>query len=85
MIMIYIKENTYKYISYSISYIYRHTCVETTYHDKGSRTISDAFKWQVAWQLSLVAGQSIITVGRNNAVMEFLSTAGEPIEDLDIV
>ncbi|CAJ1379539.1 unnamed protein product [Effrenium voratum] len=29
---------------------------------------------EVAWQLSLVAGQSIITVGRNNAVMEFLAT-----------
>ncbi|CAK9014426.1 Hypothetical protein SCF082_LOCUS12329 [Durusdinium trenchii] len=29
---------------------------------------------EVAWQLSLVAGQSIITVGRNNAVMEFLGT-----------
>eukprot|EP00411_Alexandrium_monilatum_P111704 CAMPEP_0175700030 /NCGR_PEP_ID=MMETSP0097-20121207/34776_1 /TAXON_ID=311494 /ORGANISM="Alexandrium monilatum, Strain CCMP3105" /LENGTH=427 /DNA_ID=CAMNT_0017007245 /DNA_START=24 /DNA_END=1304 /DNA_ORIENTATION=+ len=29
---------------------------------------------EVAWQLQLTAGESIITVGRNNAVMEFLST-----------
>lgn len=29
---------------------------------------------EVAWQLQLVAGQSIITVGRNNAVMEFLDS-----------
>eukprot|EP00930_Biecheleria_cincta_P071768 TRINITY_DN59229_c0_g1_i1.p1 TRINITY_DN59229_c0_g1~~TRINITY_DN59229_c0_g1_i1.p1 ORF type:complete len:518 (+),score=88.68 TRINITY_DN59229_c0_g1_i1:28-1581(+) len=29
---------------------------------------------EVAWQLQLVAGASIITVGRNNAVMEFLQT-----------
>ncbi|CAK0857196.1 unnamed protein product [Prorocentrum cordatum] len=28
----------------------------------------------VAWQLHLVAGESLITVGRNNAVMEFLAT-----------
>jgi len=29
---------------------------------------------EVAWQLQLVAGESIITVGRNNAVMEFLAS-----------
>lgn len=29
---------------------------------------------EVAWQLQLVAGESIITVGRNNAVMEFLKS-----------
>lgn len=29
---------------------------------------------EVAWQLQLTAGESIITVGRNNAVMEFLAT-----------
>lgn len=29
---------------------------------------------EVSWQLQLVAGESIITVGRNNAVMEFLSS-----------
>eukprot|EP00929_Paragymnodinium_shiwhaense_P013777 TRINITY_DN121629_c0_g1_i1.p1 TRINITY_DN121629_c0_g1~~TRINITY_DN121629_c0_g1_i1.p1 ORF type:complete len:499 (+),score=100.89 TRINITY_DN121629_c0_g1_i1:72-1568(+) len=29
---------------------------------------------EVAWQLQLTAGESIITVGRNNAVMEFLAS-----------
>jgi len=29
---------------------------------------------EVSWQLHLVAGESIITVGRNNAVMEFLAS-----------
>jgi len=29
---------------------------------------------EVAWQLRLTAGESIITVGRNNAVMEFLAS-----------
>merc|ERR1719414_2478190 len=29
---------------------------------------------EVAWQLQLQAGESIITVGRNNAVMEFLTS-----------
>merc|ERR550525_439749 len=29
---------------------------------------------QVGWQLHLTAGESLITIGRNNAVMEFLST-----------
>mmetsp|Transcript_57718 Transcript_57718/g.160877 ORF Transcript_57718/g.160877 Transcript_57718/m.160877 type:complete len:307 (+) Transcript_57718:69-989(+) len=29
---------------------------------------------EIAWQLHLTAGESIITVGRNNAVLEFLAT-----------
>ncbi|CAK0884683.1 unnamed protein product [Prorocentrum cordatum] len=38
---------------------------------------------QVTWQLHLTAGESILQVGRNNAVMEFLSTDATHLLFLD--